>query len=68
MQNNFTKTELQDIHFYLESAKSYYEEWIQNEKRLEMPDDSNNTLYAYRQMHNISIIQNKIIDILKEGI
>ena len=68
MQNNLTKTELQDIHFYLEGAKSYYEEWIENEKGLDMPEDSNNTLYASRQIHMISMIQDKILKILKEGV
>lgn len=65
MQNNLTKTELQDIHIYLESAKSYYKEWIEFAKGLE---NSNTTSYANRQIQNISILQNKIINILKEGI
>lgn len=68
MQNNLTKNDLTDIHFYLMSALSYYNEWAEKEQELDLPEQDKNQDYIYRQIHKINMLQEKITDIIKEGI
>lgn len=68
MQNNLTKNDLTDIHFYLMGALSYYNEWAEKEQELDLPKQDKNQDYIYRQIHKINMLQEKITDIIKEGI
>lgn len=68
MQNNLTKNDLTDIHFYLMGALSYYNEWAEKEQELDLPEQDKNQDYIYRQIHKINMLQEKITDIIKEGI
>lgn len=68
MQNNLTKNDLSDIHFYLMGALSYYNEWAESEKKMDLQEEDKNENYIYRQINKINMLQDKILDILKEGI
>lgn len=68
MQNNLTKNDLLDIHFYLMGALSYYNEWANREELLDLRGKEENQIYIYRQIHKINMLQEKILNILKEGI
>ena len=68
MQNNLTKNDLSDIHFYLMSALNYYTQWAEDEEIMDLPKEDKNENYVYKQIQRINKLQDKISDILKEGV